>query len=780
MRHYRFFITLVALTGCLSALSAERIRQNFDFDWQFRLGEQGAAQAVQLPHDWSVTLDFDRSAGAASGYLPGGIGYYSKTFRVPSSYRGRRVSLVFDGVYHKATISLNGQQIDYHRYGYTSFETDLTPYLRYGADNTIEVKVDHSEESRWYTGSGIYRHVWLQVTDPVHVKMWGTYITTPQVSEASADVRCVTTVSNDSAAAGKVEVLQRLVDAGGKPLKAGGKTYLARNSVSLGAGESKDVEQTFTIDNPAIWSIATPHLYRLETVLKRGGKVIDRYTTRFGVRSFRFDSEQGFLLNGERVKMKGMCLHQDAGCLGVAVPDRAYERRLTILKEFGVNAIRCSHNPPSPEFLDYCDSLGFVVIDEAFDKWKSGYYEQFFDECWKQDIGDMIIRDRNHPSIVLWSIGNELAEARLKDDTGVNRAAMLRDFVHELEPTRPTMLALAPIYEDKFAGVTDVVGYNYSELSYIEDRKHHPERIGLISESYPYYSGLRPYESRDYSERNPWNYVMENDFICGSFMWAGADYIGESMGWPSKGWPAAPFDMCMDEKPRATYFRAVWNEEPVLRMAVVDYSIDEDPGKDHWQSPPMVHDWTFPYTDDRVLPIHTASNCDEVVLIDPRGKKYGPRRPADYLNQAIVWNQPYRPGTVVAIGYRDGVEVCRDSIRTSAAKASAYSLTPDRRTLRADGQDLSYISLQLLDSDGIPVRIDDRKVSVRVEGEGRLRGIDSGEMRRELRFDSSILPTYFGRCSIVVQSSRTAGPIRVAVSVDGLPEQTVELKTLEL
>ena len=770
-----FIIILFLFTGTIG-WSSNRVRQNFDFDWQFRLGEQGTYKPVQLPHDWSIELDFNKEAGPESGYLPGGIGYYKKDFNVPASYKGKRVSMVFDGIYHKATIFLNGQKVDYHRYGYTSFETDLTPYLKYGEKNTLSVKVDHSEKSRWYTGSGIYRHVWMQVTNPIHVKMWGTYITTPQVSAESATISCVTTIANASASAGKIEIMQQLMDAQGNLLKINGKQYAARTEVVMLENGTKDVAQSFTLSNPQLWDLEKPYLYRLETVLKQKGKVIDRYTTRFGVRTIGFDKDKGFFLNGKNIKMKGMCLHQDAGCLGSAGPDRSYERRLTILKEFGTNAIRCSHNPPSPEFLDYCDSIGFLVIDEAFDKWKSGYYEQFFDECWQQDIRDMVVRDRNHPSIVLWSIGNELAEATRKDNVGVERATLLRDFVHELEPTRPTMLALAPAYQDKFASVTDVVGYNYSELSYIEDKKKHPERIGLISESYPYYSGLRPYEARDYSPKNPWNYVMENDYFCGAFIWAGVDYTGESMGWPSKGWAATLFDMCMDEKPRAAYFRAMWTDKPVLKMAVVDYGIDEDPGKDHWQTPPMVHDWTFPYTDSRVLPIHTPSNCDEVVLIDPRGKKYGPRKPKDYLNNTIIWNQPYRPGKVVVIGYKGGKEVCRDSIQTSKLVAERYTLTPDKTVLQADGRDLSFISLQLFDEDGVPVRIDNRMVTVRVDGDGRLMGIDSGEMRREFRFNSHSLPTYFGKCQIVVQAGRNKGMMNVKVRVEGLPEQVVVIE----
>lgn len=763
--------SLALLAVQLSASAPLRTRENFDFDWYFHL-EGDPETEIQLPHDWSTTLEFNPKEPAASGYLGGGIGWYRKQFSVPTIHKGKRISVVFDGIYHKASIYLNGKQIAYHRYGYTSFEVDLTPYIHFGETNELCVKVDHAEASRWYTGSGIYRHAWLQITNAIHVKTWGTYVTTSSINAREATVRCQTTIENNSVKASDIELIQTIFDDKGKP--QGKKAFTHATVPESG---SMDLGLELSLPNPKIWDIDSPSLYTLVTEIKKAGRLIDRYETRFGVRDVKFDTQKGFLLNGRKVRLQGVCLHQDAGCLGVAVPDRSFERRLTLLKEFGVNAVRCSHNPPAPEFLDYCDSLGLLVIDEAFDKWKSGYYEQFFDDCWKEDIGDMLIRDRNHPSIILWSIGNELAEAGLKTDEGVQRAKMLQDFVHLTEPSRKVMLALQPWYEDKFASVTDVVGYNYSERAYIEDKKKHPERIGLISESFPYYSGLRAYEPRSYSENNPWNFIQDNDFICGSFMWAGVEYTGESMGWPSKGWAAALFDVTMTPKQIAPYFRSVWNSEPTLGISVVDYSLDdEDPGKDHWQAPPMVHDWTFPYSDSRVIPIHTPSNCDELVLIDPQGKIYGPRRPEDYINQTVIWNQPYRPGTITVIGYKGGVEVCRDSIRTSASKADHYSVLADRMELKADGQDLSHVDLQLYDSAGIPIRIDNRIVSARVEGAGRLLGLNSGQMRRTQRLDSPQLPTYRGRLQAIVQAGRNAGPLRLILDVEGLGEQVLDLE----
>ena len=776
---------IIALMPLLVEAKEARIKENFDFDWLFHLGdvpqiaspdfepEANFYDIIQLPHDWCTGLEFNKQNGSENAFLEGGIGWYRKAFYVDSHLKNKKISIVFDGVYHKATVFLNGNEIAYHCYGYTSFEVDLTPYILWGKQNVISVRVENLDKSRWYTGAGIYRHVWLQIVNPIHVMTWGTYITTPQVSEESAMLLCKTNIVNTSTQTEKVEVIQSLLDCMGGYVNK--KNCIVSSLVELKSGEIKETIHEMNIKKPMLWDIERPYLYTLMTTIKKNGKVIDCYQTPLGIRSIKFDSKDGFFLNGKPTKLKGVCLHQDAGCLGVAVPNRSYRKRLETLKGIGVNAVRCSHNPPSPEFLDYCDQLGLLVIDESFDKWKNGYYGAFFDKCWRQDIGNMVIRDRNHPSIILWSIGNELAEAGRKDNVGVERAKMLNDYVHELDPTRPTMLALAPQYEDKFASVTDVIGYNYGELSYIEDKKKHPERIGLISESYPYYSGMKPYESRSYSSINPWNYVKEYDFICGAFIWAGVDYWGESMGWPSKGWPATLFDMCMEEKPIVGYFKAQWLEKPVLSIAVLDYSLDCDLGKDHWQTPPLIHDWTLPYTDERVIPIHTPSNCEEVILIDPRGKKYGPLRPDDYANNTIIWNQPYRPGKVTVIGYNDGIEVCSDSIMTTGSKAESFVVSSDCTQLKADGQDIAHLSLQLIDEKGLPIKVDDRLISVHVEGCGRLLGINNGDVRRSFKLNSDKLPTFQGKGQIIIQSGKTKGTIKVKVNVEGLGQQELSL-----
>lgn len=766
-------IIALALTGLISISSLlAQHKINFDFDWQFRLENNGQWQDVQLPHDWSIYLPFDRSEGAPCGYLPGGTGIYRKTFQLPSCPRDSRVAIIFDGIYHKATVYLNGQEVGYHRYGYTSFEMDLTPYIRPKGENELVVKVDRSDKSRWYTGSGIYRHAWLRISDPVHIATWGTYVTTSELSAESAKIGVRTTLVNDSGKTRNLIVRQQVEDREGRPVK----TARASANLSLAPADSTDLSQSLTLPCPRLWNLDDTYMYSVPTTLLSGGRVIDEYVTPFGVRDFRFDADKGFFLNGKNLKLKGVCLHQDAGSFGTGVPDRSYERRLQILKEFGCNAIRCSHNPPSPEFLTICDTLGFVVIDEAFDKWDSGYYAQFYHDCWRSDIKDMVDRDRNHPSIILWSIGNEVEEAT-DDSIGPQRAAMMQDYVHSIEPTRPVIMAGQMGFTDRFGSVTDIMGYNYLENRLVADHRRFPERKMIITEAYPYYSGTRADEMRDYIEIAPWTFVQDNDFLCGSFLWAGVDYIGESSPWPSKGWTCSPFDICMFEKPAAAYLRSVWNGAPMLSLMVRDNAFDIPAGKDHWQYPPMADNWMLPYTDERIVEVRTTTTCDSVRVWgthwDGSMKDFGFRRTCDWPNNTIVWNQPYRPdGMIIAAAYKDGVEFKRDTLRAHGP-ASVVRLEPDRSVLKSDGQDLSHIKLTLLDGSGLEAQADNRLVTVSVEGEGRLRCVDSGDLRREYAFATDNVKTYFAKALIVVQSTRRPGPIKVTVNVSGFPEPFV-------
>lgn len=784
MNVIKVILVVVFLNLCTCCgYASSRIKLNFDFDWKFSLTDNPEYAAidysdanweqVQLPHDWNIKQKFDRKGIGSAAYLPEGIGWYRKTFFVPQSYKGKAVSILFDGIFQQSDVYINGKHLGHRPYGFCSIEYDLTPYLHVGKENIVAVRVNTTGgRPRWYAGAGIYRHVWLTAANPVHVATYGTYITTPEATEDHADVKIVTTVSNQSDKEQAITVTQRLIDDSGKEVARGKKGHLL-----IKAGNTADVEQIVPVASPRLWTLEDPVMYTMETTVKVNNRVTDVYTTPIGIRTIHFDKDKGFFLNGKHHKLKGVCLHQDAGCLGVAVPDRSYERRLEILKEYGCNAIRCSHNQPSAEFLDMCDRMGFLVIDEAFDKWKGGYYKQHFDEWWQKDMANMILRDRNHPSIILWSIGNEVGEASRKDNEGIERATMLRDFVHKLEPSRLVTLAAQNNHREEFASVPDVIGYNYLEARMLSDKKKLPERICLVSEELPYYRGEEG-RLRSYTPLNPWQIVADNDFVAGGFIWPGVDYLGES-GWPSKGWPNGLFDVCMFEKPRAAYHRAMWNPEPMVHIAVLDQALDIDHGRDLWQWPPIASHWNFP---DKyrgmVMEIRTTTNCESVELF-LNGNSMGRHKTANFTNNTIVWYLPYNPGKLEAKGYNGETEVASYRLITSG-EADAAIVTADRTELRADGQDLSHIAIHLLDKDGNRVQTDDRKVTVTVKGEGKFLGMDNGDLRREL-FTGNTLKTYFGNMLAIVQSTKKMGKIAVHIVVEGVDkEYVVDLQSQSL
>ncbi len=773
------FLLAVAAAG--SAQKEVRLKENFDFDWKFSLSDDknhanntfsdSDWEKVQLPHDWSIKLRFDPSVTGSAGNLPGGIGWYRKRFTLPKEYDGKIISILFDGIFHQSDVYINGHHLGFRPYGFCSIEYDLTPYLNRDEENVIAVRADHTgERARWYTGSGIYRHVWLQVVNPIHIETYGTYITTPEVKEEQAKIKMITTVVNDGEKEETLTVFQHILNAEGK--EAGKSTG---EKINIPANTSIDITQAFFLKNPSLWSIEDPTLYTMKTVVKSGNTTRDIYTTPFGIRTIRFDKDQGFFLNEKPVKLKGMCLHQDAGSLGTAVPDRADERRLEILKEYGCNAIRCAHNQPTPEFLDMCDRMGFVVIDEAFDKWKSGYYAKYFDEWWQKDLENMILRDRNHPSIILWSIGNEVQEAWGDPEEGVARAKMLQDFVHQMEPTRPVTMAVQNGHREEIAGVTDVIGYNYLEARILSDRKKFPERIFLVSEELPYFSGEEG-NIRSYTPYNPWNTVARHDFIAGGFIWSGVDYLGEAV-LPSRGWPNGLFDICMNEKPRAAYHRAMWNPEPSVGIAVTDASLDIDHGRDLWQWPKMASHWNFP---DRyigqMMEIRTSTNCETVELFF-NDKSMGIQKTGDFTNNTILWNLPFRPGKLEARGYNNGQHVATYTLVTTKT-SSKIVLSADKNIIQADGQDLSHISIRLEDEDGNRVQTDDRTLTVTLEGEGKLLGIDSGDLRRDISFSGNTLKTYFGNALAIVQSTRKPGKMYLKVKAEGMDKTyTIEIES---
>ena len=780
-KFYIFFLLLFCTTELLAQVPV-RSKQNFDFDWKFILDDQkifkdpnykdNAWEDIQIPHDWNIKQNFDTKAEGSAAHLPEGIGWYRKTFKLPASYKNKQISILFNGIFQQSDVYINGTHLGFRPYGFCSIEYDLTPYIKFGTDNVIAVRVNTTGgRPRWYAGAGIYRHAWLQITNPLHIATYGTYITTPVVNEKKAEIQITTTIKNTTDKERTLTVSQQIIDKTGKQVV---KEHA--NKITVPPHQSKDLKQNLSLPSPELWDIDNPVMYRLETTVRSNTQIVDNYQTPFGVRTIDFDPNRGFFLNGKSLKLKGMCLHQDAGSLGVAVPDRSYERRLEILKEYGCNAIRMAHNQPSSELLDMCDRMGFLVIDEAFDKWKSGYYEKYFDEWWEKDLENMLLRDRNHPCIILWSIGNELQEAWNENDEGVERAKMLQDFVHKTEPSRPVTLAVQNNHQDKFAGVTDVIGYNYLEARMLNDHKKYPTRCFLVSEELPYFSGEEG-NIRSYTPYNPWNIVKDNNFIAGGFIWSGVDYLGEAVG-PSKGWPNGLFDVCMFEKPRAAYHRAMWNDKPMVHIAVMDPSLDIDHGRDLWQWPKMASHWNFPNKYfGLVMEVRTITNCDEVELF-LNNKSLGKHQTKEYSNNTIVWYLPYMPGKLIAKGYNAGKEVASYQLTTSK-DTHTINLLSDRKTIMANGQDVSHIAIQLLDENGIPVQTDDRLISIEVEGEGKFLCIDNGDLRAEKTFSNKELKTYFGKALIIVQSTRNAGKIHVKIKVEGIDKTyTCEIQTV--
>ena len=754
-----------------SAQRPLRTIENFDTDWKFHLTMEPEAEkqagprlqtavngweSIELPHDWSIHMIPDSRLTGCNGHLRGGIGEYKKRFVVPKSDKGRKVTIVFDGIYNRSDVTINGHHLGFRPYGFVQIAYDLTPYLIYGGENEIYVKVnnpsDNDHIARWYTGSGIYRHAWLLKTAQAHIALNGVYITTKE----NKQVVIKTTIDGNLK---KPRILHTIYDDRGQSV-----------------AEGSDGEE-ITIPSPHLWNgMDDPYLYKVVTKLYDGKTLVDRCENRFGIRTVEFTSDHGFLLNGVPLKLKGFCLHQDDACLGSALPHRSIERRLELFRDYGVNAIRCSHNPPAPEFLDLCDEFGFIVIDEAFDKWKSGYYAEYFDEWWERDLESMLLRDRNHPCVAIWSIGNELQEAWDESGTGVERAKMLQEFVHAKEPSRQVCIACQNNHQEKFSGVTDVVGYNYLEARMLTDHRKFPERRFLVTEELPYYCGAEG-NIRAYDTNNPWNIIESNDFIAGGFLWTGQDYVGEA-GWPSCGWPTGLIELSGREKAQGLWHRSIWNKDkPVVGIAVRDEGLDIDHGRDLWQWPNLDNRWNFPRRyEGLVMEVQTIANCEKVQLLI-NNKVMGEKQTADFPNHTIVWHVPYNPGKIEAKGINGTDTVAYYVLRTAGDPVSLVA-TADRKQLKADGQYLSYIDLQLVDKDGNPVRHKELKISGSIQGEGDLVGLINNDLRRTTPFTSTEDITHFGHAFAVVKSTHTAGKIRLLLEVEGIDKPfIVELES---
>lgn len=769
-----------------------------DRNWKFFLGDDKNASSVtyddntwrllDLPHDWSIEGKFskDEPTGGGGGYLPTGVGWYRKQFALPSSAQGKQVSIQFDGVYMNSEVWINGHYLGKRPNGYISFVYDLTPYLVPGK-NTIAVRVDNSKQpnSRWYSGSGIYRNVWLNITSPLHVAQWGTYITTPDVNTTSATVSVKTKIGNSGADISNAILISTIIDENGREVVS------EKIPVSVTAKASVEMAQQITVPAPMLWSVDEPHLYTLHSIIKSGKKIIDDYTSTFGIRKLEYSAVNGFMLNGKRVKMKGVCLHHDGGAVGAAVPIKIWKTRLKLLKNMGCNAIRTSHNPVAPEFLDLCDKMGFLVMDESFDAWESGKvkndYHLYFDEWSQIDATDQIHRDRNHPSVVLWSAGNEIPDQT--KDRGVELLKGLLATFHKEDPTRPVTTANDDIAADSnstklaFMQAEDIVGYNYvdrwherRELFYSIDHYDHPEwkMIGTESESLrnpPFYSlgtdasKVRAnYLSGMIRTEQLWKFVAVHDYVIGDFMWTGIDYLGEAR-WPGKGASSGEIDMINHPKDGYYFYQSQWTTKPVLHL--------------------FPH-WNWAGREGQIIPVLAYTNCDTVELF-VNGKSYGikvqefPRQGNSYawnkyakpvVNSTtadlhLSWDVAYEPGTLKAVGRKNGKEVIIDEVHTTG-KPAALRLITDSSRVSADGNDVALIRVEVTDNAGNVVPDADNLITFSVSGSGKLIGVDNGNQRDDSSFKLDNRKAFKGYAYAIVQASRKPGDITITVQADGL------------
>ncbi len=771
---------------------------SFDRAWRFRLGDPPAThwqdpndagwRTVDLPHDWSIELERlpDAPSQASGGYFQMGRGCYRKTFEASPDWAGKHVSVEFEGVYMNAEVWLNGNLLGRHPYGYTTFTCDLTPHLKPAEDNVLLVTVDNDCQlnSRWYSGSGIYRHVWLLVASPVHVAHWGTYVTTPDVTSKRATVRAEVTVANESDTDENATLLCHVVTPEGLVLDT------AERQITIGAGQRESVTAELAVPSPMLWSPETPHLYQLETELAQRGKVIDMETTAFGIRTLRFDPEVGFLLNGQETKLRGGCVHHDNGVMGAEAHDRSEERKVELHKASGYNAIRCAHNPPSPAFLDACDRLGILVIDEAFDCWREGKnpydYHLAFPDWWQRDLDSMLYRDRNHPSIVIWSIGNEIGERNGSSD-GAWWARALADHVHAVDPTRPVTAAICTVGADADWPTTDSVfaaldigGYNYQERQYHADHTRHPQRLMAGTES----TAGEAFEH--------WMSVEQLPYVIGDFVWTSMDYLGEAgigrvyydpelksfLGeYPWHQANCGDLDLCGFKRPQSYYRDILWSAGSPLYIAVHDPGPgDAEPKLTYWGWPDVWPNWTWPGHEGETFKVDIYAACDKVELrLNGQSLGVQPTGPSErFISTFAV---PYQPGALHAIGYRDEDVVAEHEIHTVGSPVG-IRLTPDRSDLTADGGDLSFVTVEVVDRAGRVNPQADNTIYFTVLGEGTLAAVGSGDPKSTESYRGHHRSVYRGRCLAVVRTTGAPGPIILRAMADGLDVAEVELQAM--
>jgi beta-galactosidase len=776
----------------------------FDLGWRFSKGEIEKAETpdfndslwriVDLPHDWSiedlpgqkadeVVGPFDRKSKGVfyTGFTMGGTGWYRKSFVVESADLEKELSIYFDGVYMEADVWLNGRLLGSHKHGYTPFYFRLNNYLNAdGQPNTLAVRVKNiGENSRWYSGSGIYRHVWLRSVNKLNIPVWGVFVTTPEVSKEKAQVNASVLVANNGSSQVEFILKNTIENAEGTTISVAEKKLTAK------PGEKTEHQNAFEVSSPSLWSIDHPVLYKLKTELIVAQKVVDTEATTFGIRSISFSPEKGFLLNGEKVLLKGGCIHHDNGALGSAAFDRADIRRIENLKANGFNAIRTSHNPPSQGFLDACDRMGMVVMDEAFDMWENPKrpddYHQFFKEWHKHDLQSIVMRDRNHPSVILWSIGNEIKERA--DSSGLRIAKDLIRIIKDIDQTRPVTEGICEFWEAKGRkwedsapayALLDVCGYNYVYGEYEKDHKTYPERVMMGTESF----AMSIYEN--------WKMAQEKPYVIGDFVWTGMDYIGEAgigqvmtdsvtMCWPWIISNCGDIDLIGFKKPQAYYRDVVWDRSP-LEMEVEEIA---PAGKEwkirDWGWRRTFRSWNWPGNEGKSMKVYVYSKCDEVRL-QLNGQEVETQKAKPDSKFTFVFNVPYAAGELKATGYSNGKEVATKVLRTTGP-VEKITVSPDRKIITTDRNDLAYFTVELVDKNGDKVPDADAAVQFKIEGEAQLAAVDNGNPRDPKSFQTLSCKTYQGRCMVIVRPTGKPGKIVLTARCNNLSLVISEIST---
>ncbi|RZJ50950.1 MAG: DUF4982 domain-containing protein [Chryseobacterium sp.] len=796
----RIILALTILfSTIIMAQKQARIVEDFNKNWNFKLGDYPEAintnfnasdwRSLQLPHDWSIELPFDKDSKTkqAQGFLPAGKGWYRKVFTIPASWKSKTISIEFDGVFKNSEVFINGKSLGIRPNGYISFGYDLSPYLNYGQSNTIAVKVDNDAQpnSRWYTGSGIYRNVRLVASEKLHVGKWGAFVTTPEVSTNKSKVHLEVTIDNDNDTAREFTLVTSILDAKNKEVA----NKISIEKIGAKAFETKvhDLE----VSKTQLWNTETPYLYKVITKIYDRSELIDNYETPLGFRYFNFDPEKGFSLNGVPTKIYGVCLHHDNGALGAVENIHAVRRKLTLMKEMGVNAIRMSHNPHSLEMMQLCDEMGFIVQDEAFDVWKkkkvTNDYHKDWDAWHKQDLEDFIKRDRNHPSVMMWSIGNEIREQF--DSTGIAITRELAKIVKSLDTTRPVTSALTEnVIEKNFiyqSGALDLLGFNYKHEDYkdfptkfkgqkilasesvsaLETRGHYDTPNGIkawpTKHGAPFdgnadwtvsaYDQVKSYWGATHEEN--WKTIKSQDFMVGTFIWTGFDYIGEPDPYPYPARSSYFGIVDLAGLPKDVYYmyQSEWSKKDVLYIFP----------HWNWKKDQEVDVWAY------------YNNADEVELF-LNGKSLGKKsKQNDDLH--ISWKVKFEPGTLKAISRKNGKVVLEKEIKT-AGEALKIDLKADKTTIKNDTYDLVYVTVSLVDKDGnmLPNAMD--LINFEVSGGGKLVGVDNGYQANLDSFKANSCKLFNGKCIAIIQSNGKNEKIKLRATTGNLKASTIEVK----